>query len=159
MAHGRLVFRMPASSADAFEAFFNHSVRTRWDTLLKVNYVEGGGTHPYVGAVSANLGRGWKTWLSMRTRFLTYDPPRLASAEMVEPTGPFALWAASMRFRDLSAGECELIYTFSIKLRPRWAGAFLDPVAGLLFARETRRRFAAMRSYLGSETASRKPER
>lgn len=40
MAHGRLVFVMPACSADAFEAFFNHSVRLRWDTLLSVNYVE-----------------------------------------------------------------------------------------------------------------------
>ena len=49
---------MPAASAEAFEAFFNHEVRLRWDTLLKVNYVEGGGTHPYVGAVSTNRGRG-----------------------------------------------------------------------------------------------------
>jgi hypothetical protein len=139
---------MPAPSAEAFEAFFNHAVRLRWDTLLRVNYVEGGGTHPYVGAVSTNLGRGWKKWLSMRTRFLTYDPPRQASAEMVEPTGPFALWAASMRFRDRADGRCDLIYSYGIKLRPRWIGALLDPLAGLLFAWETRRRFKAMAGYL-----------
>jgi hypothetical protein len=59
MARGRLIFVMPAPSAEAFEAFFNHSVRLQWDTLLKVDY---------------------------------------ASAEMLEPSGPFALWAASMRF-------------------------------------------------------------
>jgi hypothetical protein len=148
MAHGKLEFNMPATSAAAFEAFFNHGVRLKWDTLLKVNYVEGGGSHPYVGAISTNAGRGWKRGLSMRTRFLSYTPPLQASAEMVEPTGPFALWAASMRFRDSGSGGSTLSYTYSIKLRPKWVGTILDPFAGRLFAWETTRRFAAMARYL-----------
>ena len=41
MAHGKLEFIMPVSSGPAFEAFFNHHVRLEWDTLLRVNYVEG----------------------------------------------------------------------------------------------------------------------
>jgi hypothetical protein len=139
---------MPARSADAWEAFFNHSVRLTWDTLLSVNYVEGGGTHPYVGAISTNRGRGWKTGLTMRTRFLSYDPPHQASAELVAPTGPFALWAASLRFKNREDGGTDLIYTYSIRLRPRWIGALFDRFAGILFARETRRRFAAMANYL-----------
>ena len=53
-SHGRLAFVMPVPCAEAFEAFFNHEVRLRWDTLLRVNYVEGGGTHPYAGAISTN---------------------------------------------------------------------------------------------------------
>lgn len=139
---------MPANSAQAFEAFFNHAVRLEWDTLLKVNYVEGGGSHPHVGAISTNVGQGWKGWLSMRTRFLSYNPPIQASAEMVGPTGPFALWAASMRFRDREDGDSDLIYLYSIKLRPGWIGAIFDPLASYLFALETRRRFAAMARYL-----------
>jgi hypothetical protein len=150
---------MPAPSAQAFEAFFNHHVRLTWDTLLKVNYVEGGGSHPYVGAISTNKGRGWKTGLMMRTRFLSYDPPRQASAEMIEPAGPFGLWAASMRFRDREDGGCELIYTYSIKLRPAWIGKLLDPLAGKLFARETRLRFAAMAEYLRITAGSKAEER
>src|SRR6185503_3256385 len=75
-SHGRLAFVMPAPSAAAFEAFFNHEVRLRWDTLLQVNYIEGGGTHPYAGAISTNRGRGWKGGVTMRTRFLVYDPRR-----------------------------------------------------------------------------------
>ena len=151
MAHGKLEFTMPARSADAFEAFFDHNVRLKWDTLLNVTYVEGGGSHPYVGAVSTNAGRGWKTWLSIRTRFLSYNPPLQASAEMVEPTGPFAIWAASMRFRDRADGGSDLTYTYSIKLRPKWVGAMLDPLAGFLFAWETKRRFAAMARFLAGK--------
>jgi len=150
MAHGRLHFVMPARSAEAFEVFYNHGIRLRWDTLLSVNYVEGGGTHPYVGAISTNRGRGWKTGLAMRTRFLSYDPPRQASAELIEPTGPFALWAASMRFKDRDDGGSDLIYTYSIRLRPRWIGVLFEGLAGILFAWETRKRFAAMADYLRS---------
>jgi len=118
--------------------------------------VEGGGSHPYVGAISTNRGKGWKTGMSMRTRFLVYDPPRQASAELVEPTGMFELWAASMRFRDRADGTCDLIYTYihtyihtyALQLRPRWVAALLGWLGSALFAWETRRRFAAMARYL-----------
>jgi hypothetical protein len=148
MAHGKFTLVMPAPGAVAFEAFFNHATRLRWDTLLKENYVEGGGTHPDVGVVTFNKGRGWKTWLSMRTRYLTYDPPRQASAVLAEPIGPFAQWGASIRFQDREGGQSDLMYTFTIHLRPRFVGWLFDPLAGLLYAWETRRRFGAMARYL-----------
>jgi hypothetical protein len=84
----------------------------------------------------------------MRTLFLTYDPPSRASAKINEPTGLFNLWAASMHFRDVKPSECELVYTYSVKLRPKWLGKLFDPIAGWLFARETKRRFEAMSHYL-----------
>jgi len=149
---------MPARKEDAFEAFFNHTIRLKWDTLLSVNYVEGGGDHPYVGAVSVNKGRGWKRGFSMRTQFLTYDPPRQASAEMIQPTGPFAVWAASMRLHDRADGATDLIYTYSIKLRPRWVAAFLDPIGSRLFAWETKRRFAAMAEFLRQPQADKETQ-
>jgi hypothetical protein len=154
MAHRKLVFELPASSVEAFEAFFNHTVRSKWDTLLDVNYVEGGGDHPYVGAITTNEGRGWKAALAMRTRFLTYDPPRHASAVLVRAMGPFAAWGASMRFADADGYRCVMTYTFTIHLRPRWLGKILDPVAGALFTWETRRRFAAMARYLRRNAAA-----
>ena len=146
---------MHAPSLAAFEAFFNHTTRLRWDTLLALTYVEGGGTHPHVGAITVNKGRGWKGPLSMRTRFLTYDPPRQASAVLVAPAGLFEKWGASMRFEDRADGGSNLIYTYTIHLRARWLRWLLDPVAGVLFAWETRRRFNAMARYLRE---SRKPD-
>jgi len=139
---------MPAQSTAAFEAFHNHQVRLQWDTMLRVAFVEGGGTHPYPGAITVNRGKGWKAKFGMRTRFLTYHPPQLAAAALIAPTGPFAQWAASMRHDDCADGTSLLTYTFSIKLRPRWLGRLLDPVAALVFEVETKRRFAAMARYL-----------
>ncbi len=139
---------MPAPAAAAFEAFHNHSTRISWDTLLSVAYVEGGGSHPYVGAITVNQGKGWKRLLGMQTRFVSYDPPRAAAAVMVAPTGLLHSWGASMRHRDLSDGTSQLIYTFNIKMRPRCLGSLFDPLMARIFEWETRRRFRAMAAYL-----------
>ena len=57
---GRIVLTMPATGEATFEAFHNHQVRLKWDTLLSRAEIEGGGCHPYIGAISYNQGRGWK---------------------------------------------------------------------------------------------------
>lgn len=148
MVQRRLTLSMPGTAEAAFEAFHNHAKRLEWDTLLSDAYVEGGASHPYPGAISFNVGRGWKRWFAMRTRFVNYQPPTIAAAVIEEPAGPFELWAASMRHSDVGDGTSLLHYTFSIRLRPRWLGRVLDPIAIRLFERETRRRFAAMAAYL-----------
>ncbi len=146
MARRHLILTMPGSAVDAFEAFHNHEKRLLWDTLLSSAHVEGGGTHPYVGAITANTGRGWMRSLRLRTQFVTYRPPEIAAAASVHPSGLIEFWAASMRHRDIEAGRSELIYTFSIRLRRSLR--IFDPLAAWIFERESQRRFAAMADYL-----------
>jgi hypothetical protein len=146
MARRRLILTMPGSAAEAFEAFHNYEKRLLWDTLLSSAQVEGGGIHPYVGAITANTGRGWMRSFRMRTQFVSYRPPEIAAAASVRPSGLIEFWAASMRHRDIDEGQSELIYTFSIKLRPSLR--ILDPLAAWVFERESQRRFAAMADYL-----------
>jgi hypothetical protein len=154
MAQRRFTLTMPGTAEAAFEAFHNHAKRLEWDTLLSAAYVEGGGSHPYVGAISFNLGRGWKRLFAMRTRFVNYQQPSMAAAVIDQPAGLFELWAASMRHVDVGDGTSLLHYTFNIRLRPRWLGAVLDPVAIWLFEYESRRRFAAMANYLAVQRHS-----
>jgi hypothetical protein len=148
MSRHKITLVMPASAADTFEAFHNHFVRLEWDTLLSAAHVEGGGSHPYTGAVTFNQGRGWMRSLSMRTRFVNYQPGKVAAAILVEPAGIFQEWSASMRHRDLHEGKSELVYTFSLRLRPRWIGWFVDAWANRLFAHATRKRFEALADHL-----------
>lgn len=144
----RLTFAMPATAAEVFEAFHDHQVRLRWDTLLSHASVEGGGRHPAVGAVSVNIGRGWKRLFRLRTRFMTYDPPYLAAATLVAPAGLFREWSASLRHRDHGDGTSALIYTFSLALRPRWLHRIGARWVHAQFERETRARFTALAEYL-----------
>ncbi|VVO36149.1 hypothetical protein PS691_05336 [Pseudomonas fluorescens] len=141
---------MPASAAQAFEAFHNHDIRRHWDTLLRHAAIEGGHTHPFIGAISINPGRGLARLFSMRTRFVNYVPGTLAAAIIVEPAGPFEWWASSMHHRDTDAGCSELVYTFSLRLRPRWLGRCFNGLAAWLFERATRRRLTAMANYLAN---------
>ncbi|NWB84340.1 MULTISPECIES: hypothetical protein [Pseudomonas] len=155
MKQRRISLIMPSSAAEAFEAFHNHSVRRQWDTLLSHAAVEGGGNHPYIGAITINQGRGWKRLFALRTRFVNYLPAQVAAAVIVEPAGCFEWWAASMRHRDIDDATSELIYTFSVRLRPRWLGWVLDPLVNRVFEWETRQRFAAMAAYLRGVTKER----
>ncbi|MEQ4185422.1 hypothetical protein [Pseudomonas amygdali] len=148
MKNRRIILIMPCCATDAFDAFHDHRVRSQWDTLLSHASVEGGGSHPYVGAITVNAGRGWKRLFAMRTRFVNYRPGQVASAVLVEPMGCFQWWAASVRHRDIDAASSELIYTFTLRLRPKWLGRVLDPLVNRLFEWETRNRFAAMAVYL-----------
>ncbi|WP_447752214.1 SRPBCC family protein [Pseudomonas nicosulfuronedens] len=152
MSVRRLRFIMPASAEKVFEAFHDHRLRRQWDTLLSEAYVEGGASLPSLGSVSVNRGRGLQRAFPLRTRFVNFDPPRRAAAVLVEPSGLFRQWAASLQHKDLEDGTSELIYTFDLALRPAWLGPCIDPWAGLIFERATRRRFAALASYLRQRT-------
>ena len=144
--HQTLVFEMPATADLVFDAFHYHCWRPRWDSLVGRTQVDGDRAHPEVGVVSANDGAGWLRPLSMRTRFVSYDRPRLAAAVMDGPSFPFSRWAASMRHEPISAQRSRLIYTYTLQARWRW----LNPFVALAFERATRRRFARLSAFLAA---------
>jgi hypothetical protein len=148
MAHEKLEFLMPASPAVVFDAFHYHLWRARWDSLVSKTEVSGGSPCPFVGAVTENTGAGALRGLSMRTRFVSYDRPRLAAASMLGQSFPFTRWAASMRHRAAGPGQSVLIYTYSFEIGPALVRWLLAPVVERVFIRQTRRRFARLHDFL-----------
>ena len=142
--HQRLVFEMPAAPEVVFDAFHYHHWRPRWDSLVRHTVVDGGRAHPEVGAISENGGAGWLRLLSMRTRFVSYEPPRLAAATMVGRAFPFRRWAASMRHEALGTDRSLLIYTYTLEASLPW----LEPMVARAFVRATQRRFARLNAFL-----------
>jgi hypothetical protein len=57
---------MPAEAEVVFDAFHHHEWRLRWDSLVRATHVLGGAAHPFVGAVTENLGAGALRGLAMR---------------------------------------------------------------------------------------------
>jgi hypothetical protein len=148
MAHHRFEFPMPASTAVVFDAFHYHHWRGHWDSLVRDTRVQGGAECPFVGAVTQNAGKGLLGSLSMRTRFVSYERPRLAAAAMDGKSFPFTRWAASMRHRPLADGTSLLVYTYSFEVGPAFLRWILAPFVELIFRRQTQRRFARLASYL-----------
>lgn len=151
--HARLAFAMPASAEVVFDAFHYHHWRHQWDSLVGETRIVGGGECPHVGAVTENAGAGWMRALAMRTRFLSFDRPRVAAAAMLGTSFPFTQWAASMRHRAASHGGSVLVYTYRFEVGPAAWAWLLEPVTSMLFAWQTRRRFARLRRFLAHHAA------
>lgn len=148
MAHECFEFAMPAPADVVFDAFHYHCWRSRWDTLVEGTHVPGGAPCPHIGAITKNPGRGWLRSLSMRTRFVSYDRPRIAAATMVGHSFPFTRWAASMKHRPLEAGQSVMVYTYTFEVGPAAFRWLIAPVVKRVFDWQTRRRFARLQQFL-----------
>ena len=153
MAQHRFEFIMPASEAVVFDAFHYHHWRSRWDSLVSETRVEGGAPCPYVGAVTANTGAGLLRGLSMHTKFVSFDRPKVAAASMVGRSFPFARWAASMRHRPIGPRQSVLIYTVNFEVSPRALRWVIGPAVKFIFKWETRRRFGRLQGFLAEHAA------
>lgn len=151
--HQRFVFEMPADSAVAFDAFHHRHWRARWDTLVGESGVEGGAPCPFVGALTWNRGRGLLRGIVMRTRFVSFQRPRLAAAAMEGRAFPFTRWAASMRHEPAGEGRSRLVYTVTFDVPGGPLGAPLGGFVARAFARQTQRRFAALAAFLAGHAA------
>src|SRR5829696_687855 len=150
MVHERFEFDMPASPEVVFDAFHYHLWRARWDSLVNATHVIGGAACPYVGAVTENSGGGLLRGLAMRTKFISFDRPRLAAAAMQGHSFPFVRWAASLAHRPLAPGRSLMIYTYSFEAGPRGLRWFFEPVTKRIFDWQTRKRFARMKQFLAA---------
>lgn len=150
MPHLRLEFDMPAEAAVVFDAFHHQHWRVRWDTLVGTTRVQGGAPCPFLGAVTESVGAGLLRGVTMRTRFVAFDRPRLAAATMLEPAFPFHRWAASMQHRPQGPGRSRLVYTSTFDVGPGAWRRVLSPIVTALFARQTRRRFARLQAFLAA---------
>ncbi len=152
MVHGRLEFLMPARAGAVFDAFHYHHWRAQWDSLVGETRVIGGAPCPFVDAETENAGAGLLAMLSMRTRFVAYDRPRVAAASMVGRSFPFTRWAASMRHQAAGPQTSLLIYTYTFEAGPTALRWLLEPVVKWQFDRQTRRRFGRLREFLATRT-------
>lgn len=148
MAHRRFVFPMPAAEDVVFDAFHHHHWRQRWDSLVRDTRVVGGAPCPSVGAVTENSGAGLLGLLGMRTRFVSYDRPRVAAAAMLGRSFPFSRWAASMRHRPDGPDRSLLIYTYHFDAGPSSMRWLVEAFVAWSFDRQTQRRFDRLHAFL-----------
>lgn len=144
---------MPAREDVVFDAFHYHCWRLRWDSLVRATRVEGDAPCPFVGAVTDSAGAGALSRLSMKTKFVSFDRPRVAAAAMVGRSFPFSRWAASMQHRPDGTSRSCLIYTYTFEVGPRPLRWLLEPCVAMVFDWQTRRRFDRLRSFLAQHAS------
>jgi hypothetical protein len=153
VVHRRFEFPMPAREDVVFDAFHHQHWRVRWDSLVRATRVQGGAPCPYLGAVTENAGAGLLRALSMRTRFVSFERPRVAAATMLGRSFPFHRWAASMQHRASGPGQSVLIYTYTFETGPPALRWLIERPVAWAFNWQTRRRFARLRRFLQQHAA------
>ena len=154
MAHGEVSLVLPAPSGEVFDLVHDYQRRLSWDTLLSEAYLDDGFTEAKKGATSVCVGRRSLGRLALKTVYVSFDRPRVAAVKMVNAPPFFATWAASIRHADVEAGASRITYVFQFTARPAWLRWLLEPIMGMLFRWETRKRLVALREHFRARDRS-----
>jgi polyketide cyclase/dehydrase/lipid transport protein len=150
MRRGQVSAVIPAASADVFDLVHDYARRLSWDTLLRAAYLDDGHTAAGKGVTSVCVGRRSLGGFALRTRYVSFDRPKVAAVEMINAPPFFATWAASIRHVDLAPGSSQITYTFHFRAKPRVLRWLLEPIMLRVFRWETRKRLRALAAYFAS---------
>jgi len=147
MAHSEISELIPAPSSAVFDLLHDYTRRLEWDTLLQAAYLEDGATVAAQGVTAVCVGRRSLGGITLKTVYVTFEPPTLAAVRMLNTPPFFQSWAASIRHEDISEHESRLTYKFQFTTRPDILRFALEPLVKRLFVWETRKRLRALKSF------------
>ena len=154
MAHGKVAETIPAPAREVFDLVHDYSRRLEWDTLLSAAYLDDGYAEAEKGATSVCVGKWYLGSIALKTVYVTFDRPAVAAVKMVNRPPFFDSWAASLRHEDTKDGASDIVYTFHFTARPRYLRFVLDPLMGLVFTSEVRKRLRALKRHFGRNVDS-----
>src|SRR5262249_5697949 len=112
--------------------------RLDWDPFLKAADLLDGATQPGVGVRANCVAR---SSFAMETEYVSFAPPTVTAVKMTRGPWFLAAFAGSWRFEELPDGRTRVGFRYHLQGRPRW----LTPLLGWVFARDTRKRLAALK--------------
>jgi ribosome-associated toxin RatA of RatAB toxin-antitoxin module len=131
-----------ASPEELFSLSQDYQRRLEWDPFLKSAELMGGATEAGVGV------RAWcvaHSGLGMETEYVSFHPPRTCAVKMTRGPRLIRSFAGSWRFEKLSDTETRVSFRYNLQAQPRWLAWLLGPIMRWIFARDTRKRLAALK--------------
>jgi len=140
-----------ADRSAVFALTQDYDRRLSWDPFLKEARLLGDATHAAIGV------RAWcvaRNGIGMETEYITFDPPDVAAVKMTRGPAFLSSFAGSWVLRAGQSGATRVAFRYHFVPRPRWLGFLIGPIFRLVFARETRRRLAALKAALENDGAA-----
>jgi ribosome-associated toxin RatA of RatAB toxin-antitoxin module len=135
-----------AASAEALFALTqDYGRRLEWDPFLRSAELLGGVPGPGVGARAYCVAH---SGLGMETEYVSFNPPRACAVKMTRGPRLVGTFAGSWRFEEVAPGRTRVGFRYHLRARPRWLSWLLTPLMGWVFARETRKRLAALQAFV-----------
>jgi hypothetical protein len=132
-----------AEASALFGLSQDYKRRLEWDPFLRSATLVDGAGSPGVGVRALCVDRNGT---AMETEYVSYNPPRAVAIKMTR--GPWFLesFAGSWRFEEVTRWRTRVGFCYSVEARPRWLAWLLNPILRRVFARDTRRRLAALKN-------------
>jgi hypothetical protein len=131
-----------APAAELFALTQDYGRRLEWDPFLRSACLLNGATQAGVGVRADCVAH---SGFAMETEYVSFAPPTVTAVKMTR--GPWFLesFAGSWRFEEQPDGKTRVGFRYHLRAWPRWLAPLLTPVLAWVFARDTRRRLAALK--------------
>ena len=130
-----------ASPGELFALTQDYGRRLEWDPFLKSAQLLGGAREAGAGVRARCIAR---SGLGMETEYVSFNPPRACAVKMTRGPRWIGSFAGSWRFEEVSPGRTRVSFRYHLRARPRWLSGLFTPILGWAFARDTRKRLAAL---------------
>lgn len=139
---------MPASVEAVFTIIHDYGRRLEWDTLLRAAWIEDGADCAGIGVVTTCQAVRILGSIKMRTRYVSFQPGKVAAVKLVNRPPFFESFAASIRHIDAGENRSHVLYEYNFNARPAFLRPILHPIMRRLLKWETRKRLRSLRTYI-----------
>ncbi len=130
------------SPGELFALTQDYARRLEWDPFLKSAELLGDAQTAGVGVRAYCVAH---SSLGMETEYVSFNPPRTCAVKMTRGPRLIDRFAGAWRFDEESPGQTRVRFRYNLRARPRWLSWMLTPIVAWVFARDTRKRLAALK--------------
>ncbi|NRR34009.1 SRPBCC family protein [Oxalobacteraceae bacterium] len=125
----------------------DYSRRLEWDIYLADAYLLNGHTKAALGAESFCKNKSGAVIVS---KYISFAPPTHAAVQMT--AGPWILskFGGTWRFKSLAQNRTEVRFIYNFTCRPVALAWLIEPIVGLVYKYDMRRRLAAFKRWTES---------
>jgi hypothetical protein len=137
-----------ARPQDVFDLIHDYDRRLQWDPFLRRAQLLNSVDVAALGVTGRCVAKFSSGGLGMDFVYISFDRPKVAAIRMT--SGPWLLreFLASLRQVPQPDGSTRVTYTFSFRVRPRWAAPLLEPIFARFFLHETRERLRRLKQFM-----------
>jgi ribosome-associated toxin RatA of RatAB toxin-antitoxin module len=129
--------------ADALFALTqDYARRLAWDPFLRSAELLDGCRTAGVGVRALCVAHNG---LGMETEYVSFNPPHTCAVKMTRGPRLLDRFAGSWRFDEVAPGQTRVTFSYHLRARPRLLSWLLTPLVRWVFARDMRKRLAALK--------------
>lgn len=147
---GMVSVDVAASCTAVFDLIHDYGRRLEWDTLLSKACLLDGASEAGLGVRSLCVGTWRGGYLPLETKYIRFEPGRVAAVSLTNRPPFFEQFAATIRHDSMPDDRSRVTYIYFFRSRPRLAAPLLEPIMNFMLRRETQKRLHALREYLAS---------